>query len=456
MPLTEAELLAVCHADPSNPSREAGLTLRRYQQPNKKGGNSKLEHFFGERPPIDAGSAASGSGGLGLSVSIPSAENQDHRGATPGPSSASSGGANTVSPTPRTAEQKRMARASTVSVMSGLGILPPSVAEPPASPTKDPAGPSRPSPHRKLRNFFGHRPPSELITSHLPEFFPNTEKRVLERTARNSVYMNRDSITRASWLSSANEPVSSDSPRNSLESSPRSRRSSRRRGQRPAPIRQETSDLPRVSISTEEGRSIDLSSEADDDDVSLHKEPSTPHVLPPVAFSNESLSDSLLPAFTHPNPSRNSRRSSVYTEVKGKVSASDSTALLTLDEITAEVESRRTTLLGDAKTDGGTASGGDAQPSPPLHAEDDAGENEETVSDDREETEEEEDEEEEEGEYEEDDSQIVEVPEDVTEDGTTPEDAVPGKLRKDGAAIKYLTIYNLQRKSKSNGVKVLS
>ena len=439
MPLTEAELLSICHAEPSNPSREAGLTLRRYQ-PNKKGGNSKLEHFFGERPPIDA---AVGSGGPKLSLSIPPAENQDHRGATSGPSSASSGGANSPLPPVRTAEQKRMARASTVSVMSGLGILPPGVAEPPASPSKGPSAPQRSSPQRKLRNFFGHRPPSELITSHLPEFFPNTEKRALERTARNSVYMNRDSIARASWLSSVHESMRSDSPRTSLESSPRSRKSSRRRTQRPVPIRQETGDVPRVSLSTDGGRSIDLSSETDDDDVSLQKEPSTPHVLPPVAFSNESLSDSLLPVLTHRNPSPNSRRSSVYTEIKGKVPPSESTALLTLDEITAEVESRRTTPLGDATADGTTASTGDVQASVTVHGGEDAREDNEATLNDDDEDEEDEDEEAEEGgeEYEEDDSQVVEVPEDVTEDDATPDDITPGKLRENGIKIRYLTDY---------------
>jgi len=353
-----------------------------------------------------------------------------------------------------------MARASTVSVMSGLGILPPGVAEPPPSPSKGPVAP-RPSPHQKLRNFFGHRPPSELITSHLPEFFPNTEKRALERTARNSVYMNRDSIARASWLSSVNEPMPSDSTRTSLESSPRSRKSSRRPTQRPAPVPQDTTDLPRVSISTEEGRSIDLSSEADDEDVAPPKEPSTPHVLPPVAFSNESLSDSLLPAFSHSNPARNSRRNSVYTEVKGRVPPSESTTLLTLDEITAEVESRRSTFLGDSNADETSTSREDTRTSSitTTSGEEDTGKDSEdtTTNDEEEEVEDDEEEvEDDETEEYEDDSQIVEVPEDVTEDGATPDDAVPGKFRNDDIEIWCLIVYDLQRKSKSNGVKARS
>ncbi|KAK0544158.1 ATP binding [Tilletia horrida] len=41
---------------------------------------------------------------------------------------------------------------------------------------------------RKARNFFGTRPPSELISSNLQDYFPAAEKKVLERTARKSVY----------------------------------------------------------------------------------------------------------------------------------------------------------------------------------------------------------------------------------------------------------------------------
>ncbi|KAK9480840.1 kinase-like domain-containing protein [Lipomyces japonicus] len=39
----------------------------------------------------------------------------------------------------------------------------------------------------RLRNFFGQRPPSELISSNLAEYFPGHESRVLEQTVRNSI-----------------------------------------------------------------------------------------------------------------------------------------------------------------------------------------------------------------------------------------------------------------------------
>lgn len=40
---------------------------------------------------------------------------------------------------------------------------------------------------KRLRNFFGQRPPSELISSNLAEYFPGHESRVLEQTVRNSI-----------------------------------------------------------------------------------------------------------------------------------------------------------------------------------------------------------------------------------------------------------------------------
>jgi len=42
-------------------------------------------------------------------------------------------------------------------------------------------------PAKRLRQFFGQRPPSELISSNLAEYFPGHEKEVLEETVRNSI-----------------------------------------------------------------------------------------------------------------------------------------------------------------------------------------------------------------------------------------------------------------------------
>ncbi|CCJ28999.1 unnamed protein product [Pneumocystis jirovecii] len=40
---------------------------------------------------------------------------------------------------------------------------------------------------KRIRNFFGQRPPSEHISSNLTEYFPGHEKKVLEQTVRNSI-----------------------------------------------------------------------------------------------------------------------------------------------------------------------------------------------------------------------------------------------------------------------------
>lgn len=67
---------------------------------------------------------------------------------------------------------------------------------------------------KKIAAFFGQRPPSELISSNLAEYFPDHEHKVLERTVRNSIrrsarmskYNNRLSIaTTRSYASSLSD-----------------------------------------------------------------------------------------------------------------------------------------------------------------------------------------------------------------------------------------------------------
>lgn len=56
--------------------------------------------------------------------------------------------------------------------------------------TQEPGGmPSSSNDHARpnMRNFFGQRPPSELISSNLAEYFPDTKQKDLEKTVRNSV-----------------------------------------------------------------------------------------------------------------------------------------------------------------------------------------------------------------------------------------------------------------------------
>lgn len=56
----------------------------------------------------------------------------------------------------------------------------------PPSHSGSPRDQTRPN-AKRLRNFFGQRPPSELISSNLAEYFPDHEKNVLEETVRNSI-----------------------------------------------------------------------------------------------------------------------------------------------------------------------------------------------------------------------------------------------------------------------------
>lgn len=234
-------------------------------------------------------------------------------------------------------------RASSISVLSGLGVSDPERALNPPSPTSERIGPAgtaanvkRPS---KLRNFFGQRPPSELITTHLTEYFPNTEKKVLQRTARNSMMRRRESIA-----SSYNQQVSRFS--SSTQGSGGRRSFSPGRAStstQPPPVPEKSGaydmhpdELPRMSLSTEDGRSVDLPLDS-------HDERTTP-LLPPIPFPTETLSDAM-EGITRRSVSRAgsvaSQRMSYMTELRSKRDKSDTASMMTVDEITANVENRR-------------------------------------------------------------------------------------------------------------------
>lgn len=141
----------------------------------------------------------------------------------------------------------------------------------------------------KLRNFFGQRPPSELITTHLTEYFPNAEKKVLARTARNSVYRKRDSIASSVFNQHGHTSRASTATI-------------------PPPVPDKNGGLlgvddniPRMSLSTEDGKSVDLVPYAD----GYRTAPSASsgsngrrgyrenHQLPPIPFPTESFSASM-------------------------------------------------------------------------------------------------------------------------------------------------------------------
>jgi len=255
---------------------------------------------------------------------------------------------------------KRLKRASTVSVLSGLGVEDPEKAlESPSSPTQpdnDERGPTGffrgPS---KLRNFFGQRPPSELITNHLTEYFPFTEKKVLQRTARNSMLRASGSIGRRDSTISFN-------PRSSSRFSVSTIGSRKAPSQRASvysltppvlnqPTESPTGDPteqppPKVALPTDEGGALSLESEDQEKAPSSQDRSPRAHHLPPVDFSMESFTESMGKLGAEQLDRRLSsgssmKRMSYITELRSKRDVSDSASFITVDEITAEVESRR-------------------------------------------------------------------------------------------------------------------
>ncbi|KAK9370939.1 kinase-like domain-containing protein [Lipomyces kononenkoae] len=69
---------------------------------------------------------------------------------------------------------------------------------------------------KTMRNFFGQRPPSELISSNLAEYFPGHESRVLEQTVRNSMRRSKRISGMSKRISIATTASYSSSNRESL------------------------------------------------------------------------------------------------------------------------------------------------------------------------------------------------------------------------------------------------
>lgn len=297
--MTEAELLSICLA-PDHPTREHGLTVRRVHRPDDR--------------------------------------------------------SNSPSAMPSTSTKKTK-RASSISILSGLGVHDPERALDPPSPTSAQLSPAiinakRPS---KLRNFFGQRPPSELITNHLTEYFPNAEKKVLERTARHSMMMRSGTISSKRHSTSSNQPLPSRFSTSTQGSGRRSFSPSRPSSSTlPPPVPEKVGshelveEIPRMSLSTEDGRSVDL----------LEEVAEKPQLLPPIPFPTESLSESMegITGGIRQRPvsratSITSKRQSYMTELRSKRDRSDTASLMTVGEITAEVESRRASTSNERETD---------------------------------------------------------------------------------------------------------
>lgn len=288
-PLTEAQLLDVIHANPDSPERDLGLHLRIV---------------------------------------------------------------NTRRPKATADEIKKMNRASSISILSSLGVPNPErtlLSEPQASPTRSIRSPdlNRPT---KLHNFFGHRPPSELITTHLAAFFPFTEPKALVRTQRNSmmrqstISSKRESRLRreSSWL----PPPASRFSTSTIGSQSRASMETMPRGSSPPPLpdKHSPSHSPDVSSPSQ----VPFPTRGDPVDVTVEEVPDEPsqQLLPPVPVI-EPLS---FPSLDR-RSSTASRRLSYLADLRSKRNTSDTASMLTVDEITQEVESRRSSWIGQASVE---------------------------------------------------------------------------------------------------------
>ncbi|TIB01743.1 hypothetical protein E3P94_01333 [Wallemia ichthyophaga] len=176
-PLSDNEIIAVCQSPPDDPQRERGLYIQRtenWQLPKSKS-KKKFEAFFTDKTPQKKSSKQS--------MHKQSSESLRMR--------------------------RRTNRASMMSVMSGLGAVPEhdepqlyeSAAQLPSVNQADRVA----NPRGRLQNFHGQRPPSELISTHLADFFPTADIKSIHKTARNSRINRRDgnsvSSTKPIWES---------------------------------------------------------------------------------------------------------------------------------------------------------------------------------------------------------------------------------------------------------------
>jgi len=259
-------------------------------------------------------------------------------------------------------------RASTVSIMSGLGVPMPE-APPSPSPSRSPSTTSFLGLKKKpLYNFFGHRPPSELIANHLGEYFPAAKPRQLEKSRNSMLRMSVVGPKRLSFAQSEKRGSSETdrTDRRSITTPPRHKSvrpiSRTITSPPPAAIPEEgepepSETLPRVSVSNDGGQ---VSRPRIDGEPYADESPSSrkPPVLPPFEPSMETLTDtfSAYSPLSKPRPKSisqarrssvgsNKSRMSMLSQLRRNRDRSDTASMLTVDEITAEVEHRRASMI---------------------------------------------------------------------------------------------------------------
>lgn len=351
-PLSEVRLLAFCakHRDPTT-ARGRGLYLHRIRRDQKQQKNRKnMEDFFGETPPPPKSPGSPGLAGSRVGGNI------DPR----------------LLMTPPRDAVKKTNRASTVSIMSGLGAV---EAPPSPSTTRSPSSGSFLT-KRKMYNFFGHRPPSELITNHIAEYFPGARRKELEKGVRHSMLRmsgaglgKRSSLVPSDSRGSLDVPGRLDRRRSGLSAKTAS--PPQPQGQRRPPSMRLISSpppgqtIPEESEASEDVPQVSIDS-SDIEPVEASVRDSKPPLLPPFESTGESLSEQLQQYSPDPGNDRDSavlpvnknllaqRRSSaassrsrfsMLSQLRNNRDRSDTASMLTVDEITAEVEQRRTSVV---------------------------------------------------------------------------------------------------------------
>lgn len=157
--------------------------------------------------------------------------------------------------------------------------------------------------------------------------------------------------------------------------------------------------------------------------------PPTPHLLPPVSLGGETLSESLSADFARSPLLQSSmggnKRASFLQELRSRRDMSDTASMLTLDEITEKVESRRQSMMGVGTSEGRSSEDDD-------DASDDLSMRQSTAIEEEEELEEEGEEEEEEEETIAEDEEEYDEDEEDEEDEEYDDDGMPKKTTSTG------------------------
>ncbi|KAA1091913.1 ATP binding [Puccinia graminis f. sp. tritici] len=360
--LDENELLELCRTT-NRPERQRGLLLH-YVATGKRANRKAASPYFGAEEIVVSGVSPTMSptiAGSSPTLSAHQQSKQEIREGVEPLTGADEGGSMEGKTKPDIpAPRKTRNRASVVSVMSGLMIDPSRHSEPlppdyqaslqqhgshnhhpedgVSGGTAAGGGGERvtsllASGRGKLRNFFGHRPPSEIISNHLVDYFPSVEnKKHLSKTVRQSVRKSM-AIRRSSQFSNNNNLAGGGGGGGNG-----GRTTSWDMSSYPSlPLQPQQQNHP-GRLSTDSNRSTHITASKS------FEERSSPHIsIADFSETSEPMDRSRASLDTLnslPDPAISNNRLSTR-----KQRDSDLTSILTLDEVTAEVENRRLSIM---------------------------------------------------------------------------------------------------------------